>query len=58
MNDPPIRVDKKFKEMLNMKYPGISNPERTRRVLDELYKKDELAKKIEEIMFGKEKKKK
>jgi len=52
-----IRVDKDFVNFIRFKFPDVNDPERTRRIQDELTIKDRLSKKIEEMLYGKKKKK-
>ena len=54
-----MNADKNFVKFIRFKYPGpgVSDPERTRRIMDEVTIKDGLSKKIDEMLYGKKKKK-
>jgi len=53
-----INADKEFVSWMRQKYPDVHDPERTRRILSEVQTSSILGKKLEEILYGKKKKKK
>ena len=52
-----INADKNFVKFIRFKFPGVKDPERTRKLLDDMTMNKDLSKKIDELLHGKRKKK-